>query len=205
MSVLTFGIALDFGSKLRSLQSQLERQSALLEPAEAAGFEVVAAGETSAPGAFHLPNALLVLAALAQRTQMRLCSGVLLLPAWPVWKLALDTAQLDQLSGGRLILGVGLGSPALQQRNGWPAGAIAETVDETLQCLRRLWSGASDFDGKHVRASGALPLLPASGERVPIWVGGAIRRSAVRAATLGDGWYGGVNFRLSDLPRQAAL
>jgi alkanesulfonate monooxygenase SsuD/methylene tetrahydromethanopterin reductase-like flavin-dependent oxidoreductase (luciferase family) len=37
---------------------------------------------------------------------------------------------------------------------------------------------------------------------VPIWVGGSIRRSAARAARLGDGWYGGVTFRLSQLPRQ---
>lgn len=204
MSRLTFGIALDFGSTLRPLQAQLARQSALLEPAEAAGFDVVAAGETSSPGAFHLPNALLVLAALAQRTRMRLCTGILLLPAWPVWKLALDAAQLDQLSGGRVILGVGLGSAALRQRAGWPADAIGETVDEVLRCLRQLWSGASEFDGAHVQASGALPVLPLNGERVPIWVGGAIRRSAVRGALLGDGWYGGVNYRLSDIPRQSA-
>src|SRR5216683_5063227 len=48
------------------------------------------------------------------------------------------------------------------------------------------------------QAAGAAALYA----RVPIWVGGAIRRSAVRAARLGDGWYGGVNFRLSQLPRQ---
>src|SRR6266852_257995 len=68
MPRLTFGIALDFGSKLRPLQAQLERQSALLEVAEAAGCEMVAAGESVSAGGFHLPNALLVLAALAQRT-----------------------------------------------------------------------------------------------------------------------------------------
>jgi alkanesulfonate monooxygenase SsuD/methylene tetrahydromethanopterin reductase-like flavin-dependent oxidoreductase (luciferase family) len=202
MPHLTFGIALDFGSKLRPLRAQLERQSALLEPAERAGFAIVAAGETGSPGAFHLPNALLVLAALAQRTGLRLCTGIALLPAWPVRKLALDSAELDQLSGGRVILGVGLGSPPLQAQSGWPAEAIGETADETLEALRQLWSGATDYNGKHVTASGALPVVPLNNGRVPIWVGGAIRRSAVRAARLGDGWYGGVNFRLSRLARQ---
>ena len=113
---LTFGIALDFGSKLRPLRAQLERQSALLEPAEAAGFEIVAAGETARPAPFTCPTRCVALAALAQRTHMRLCTGIALLPAWPVWRLALDAAELDQLSGGRLILGVGLGTPALQSR-----------------------------------------------------------------------------------------
>jgi alkanesulfonate monooxygenase SsuD/methylene tetrahydromethanopterin reductase-like flavin-dependent oxidoreductase (luciferase family) len=203
MPRLTFGIALDFGSKLRPLHAQLTRQCALLEAAYAAGFEIVAAGESVSPGAFHLPNALLVLAALAQRTRLRLCTGIALLPAWPAWRLALDAAQLDQLSGGRLILGVGLGTPALQSRGGWPRDAIGEMADETLECLRRLWAGASAYAGNHLTVSGALPVLPFNKTQVPIWVGGSIRRSAVRAARLGDGWYGGVNFRLSQLPRQA--
>src|SRR5690242_18358984 len=106
---LTFGVALDFGSKQRPLHAQLERQSALLSHCEAAGFQIVAAGESASPGAFHLPNALLVLASLAQRTRLRLCTGVALLPAYSPRRLALDAAELDQLSGGRLILGIGLG------------------------------------------------------------------------------------------------
>jgi len=204
MPRLTFGVALDFGSQLRPLSAQLERQTALLEAAEAAGFEIVAAGETTSPNSFHLPNALVVLTALAQRTRIRLCTGIALLPAWPVWRLALDTAELDQLSGGRLILGVGLGSRPIQTRAGWPAEAIGETVDETLEALRALWSGADEYSGARVRVSGALPILPLQGGHVPIWVGGAIRRSAVRAARLGQGWYAGVNFRLSALPKQIA-
>jgi alkanesulfonate monooxygenase SsuD/methylene tetrahydromethanopterin reductase-like flavin-dependent oxidoreductase (luciferase family) len=201
---ITFGLALDFGSQQRSLRAQLERQSALLEAAEAAGFEMVAAGESSSAGGFHLPNALLVLSAIAQRTTLRLCTGIVLLPQWPLWKLALDAAELDQLSDGRFTLGVGLGSPALQRLAGWPADAIGETADETLQGLRELWSGAAEYQGKHVKANGKLPILPSTERVIKIWVGGAIRRSAVRAARLGDGWYGGVNYPLSQLPQQSA-
>jgi alkanesulfonate monooxygenase SsuD/methylene tetrahydromethanopterin reductase-like flavin-dependent oxidoreductase (luciferase family) len=119
-----------------------------------------------------------------------------------VRKLALDAAQLDQLSGGRLVLGVGLGSAAVQSRNGWPADAIGETADETLEALRTLWSGASEYAGRYVTANGALPVLPVNSTGVPIWVGGAIKRSAVRGARLGDGWYGGINLRLARLPGQ---
>jgi alkanesulfonate monooxygenase SsuD/methylene tetrahydromethanopterin reductase-like flavin-dependent oxidoreductase (luciferase family) len=202
MSGLTFGLALDFGSRLRPVSEQLERQSGLFDSAEAAGFEMVAAGESSSPGAFHLPNALQVLSAVTQRTRMRLCTGVVLLPAWPVWRLALDAAQLDQLSGGRLILGVGLGTAALQARGGWPADSIAKTTDEYLECLRQLWSGASEFNGAHVRAMGSLPMQPLRSGGVPLWVGGGIRRSASRAARLGEGWYAGVSFPLSRIPAQ---
>ncbi len=202
MKRLTFGLALDFGSRLRPLHEQLERQAALLEVAEEAGFEIVAAGESSVGGSFHLPNALLVLAAIAQRTRMRLCTGILLLPAWPLARPALDTAELDQLSDGRLILGIGIGSAALQARAGWPADAVGDAVDESLQALRTLWAGGSEYAGVHISVDAAVPILPAQGARLPIFVGGAIRRSARRAARLGDGWYGGVNYRLSAVPAQ---
>jgi alkanesulfonate monooxygenase SsuD/methylene tetrahydromethanopterin reductase-like flavin-dependent oxidoreductase (luciferase family) len=200
---VSFGVALDFGSALRPLDAQLERQLRLAQQAEAAGFELVAAGESAAPGGFHLPNAVLVLATLARHTRLRLCTGVVLLPAWSAWKLALDAAQLDQLSGGRLVLGVGLGSAALHARAGWPAGAVGETADETLAAIHALWSGASEYRGEHVSVGHGLPILPRQPAGPPIWVGGSIRRSAVRAARYGDGWYAGVGFPLSRVGEQS--
>jgi alkanesulfonate monooxygenase SsuD/methylene tetrahydromethanopterin reductase-like flavin-dependent oxidoreductase (luciferase family) len=198
---LIFGVALDFGSRLRPLHEQLERQATLLPLAEAAGFELVAAGESSASDGFHLPDAMQVLSAVCLRTRMQLCTGIALLPAWEPWKLALDAAQLDQLSGGRLILGVGIGTAALQARAGWPAGATSQRVDEYLAALRLLWAGNAHFDGDPLHIANSLPIRPTSPDGPPIWVGGAVRRSAVRAARYGRGWYAGVNFRLSQLPR----
>jgi alkanesulfonate monooxygenase SsuD/methylene tetrahydromethanopterin reductase-like flavin-dependent oxidoreductase (luciferase family) len=197
---LTFGVALDFGSRLRALDAQLERQAGLLEAAEAAGFELVAAGETSSAGAFHLPNALQVLASLTLRTRLRLCTGIALLPAWDPWKLALDAAQLDQLSGGRCVLGVGIGTSALQAQAGWPAEATSQRIDEYLDAVRALWAGAGEFHGEQLHITRGLPILPAAPDGPPIWVGGQVRRAAVRAARVGQGWYAGVGFRLSQLP-----
>ena len=198
---LTFGVALDFGSGRRGVAQQLERQTGLLASAEAAGFELVAAGESALGGSFHLPDALQVLAAICQRTRLRLCTGIALLPAWDAWKLALDAAQLDQLSGGRLVLGVGIGTPALQMRAGWDADAISPTVDEYLAALRALWTGGAGYAGSHLRVADGLPILPLQPNGPPIWVGGTVRRSAVRAARYGQGWYAGINFRCSQLPR----
>lgn len=197
---LTFGLALDFGSSLRPLDVQFERQAGLLPLAEAAGFAFVAAGESASAGSFHLPNAIQVLAALSSRTRLRLVTGIALLPAWDPWKLALDTAQLDQLSGGRMVLGVGIGAPALQARAQWPAEAISQRVDEYLAAVRALWSGQKQFHGSQLRIDTGLPISPTGPEGPPIWVGGTVRRSAVRAAR-DQGWYAGVNFRLSHLPR----
>ena len=184
----SFGVALDFGSSLRSVAAQLERQAGILQYAEDAGFSMVAAGEVLAPTAFHLPNALEVLAAVALRTRVRLCTGIALLPAWDVEKLALDAAELDQLSGGRLTLGIGLGSAALRRSAGWPENHAGQTVDDYLAKLRSLWT------------DGSLAISPVQPGGPPIWVGGSIRRSARRAARLGQGWYAGINFRLSRLP-----
>jgi alkanesulfonate monooxygenase SsuD/methylene tetrahydromethanopterin reductase-like flavin-dependent oxidoreductase (luciferase family) len=199
-----FGVALDFGSRVRPLQQQLERQAGLLRAAEDAGFELVAAGESSSAGSFHLPNPLQVLAAITLRTRLHLCTGIALLPAWDPWKLALDTAQLDQLSGGRFVLGVGIGSAALQARAGWPPGAISEHVDAYLTAIRALWSGATEVGGDRLHINAGLPIRPTTPDGPPIWVGGAVRRSAVRAARLGGGWYAGINYRLSALPRMVS-
>jgi alkanesulfonate monooxygenase SsuD/methylene tetrahydromethanopterin reductase-like flavin-dependent oxidoreductase (luciferase family) len=161
---------------------------------------MVAAGEIVNPGGFHLPNALQVLGALCLSTRLRLCTGVLLLPAWQPWRLAQDAAQLDQLSGARLVLGVGLGTAALQARGGWAADAIGDTANEYLAALRALWSGAAEYRGRHLDVSAGLGVPPMNTGGPPVWVGGSIRRTAVRAARHADGWYAGINFRLSRLP-----
>ena len=49
--------------------------------------------------------------------------------------------------------------------------------------------------------STGLPIRPIAPDGLPIWVGGQVRRAAVRAARVGQGWYAGVGFRLSLLPR----
>ena len=198
---LRFGVALDFGSRLRALDAQLERQAGLLPLAEAAGFEFLAAVSSVGWG---LPPAQRAAGAGRRQpgTRLRLCTGIALLPAWDPWKLALDAAQLDQLSGGRFVLGIGIGTVALQARAGWPADATSQRIDEYLDAMRALWSGAREFHGEQLHVRGGLPILPTTPEGPPIWVGGSVRRAAVRALVrVGHGWYAGVSFLRSQLPR----
>lgn len=119
------------------------------------------------------------LAAMAQNTQrIRLGTLVTPLPRRRPWKLARETVSVDQLSGGRLILGVGIGVNHWREYSafGEPAddalhGAM---LDEGLEVLAGLWSGEPfSFQGQHYQVQDAhfLP-PPVQQPRIPIWVAG---------------------------------
>jgi len=88
-------------------------------------------------------------------------------------KLAREIATLDQLSAGRLILGVGLGEDYEYEAFGEPLDRRGQRLDEALTVLTGLLTGEPvDFDGRHfvVHSPPALP-RPVNGT-IPIWVGG---------------------------------
>lgn len=111
------------------------------------------------------------------------------------WKLASETATLDRLSNGRLILAVGLGAPD----TGFAAfGEVtdrrvrAELLDEGLDIVTGLWRGQPfNYDGKHYtvrETTFSPPDPPVQQPRVPIWVVGAWpRRKSLQRALRYDG------------------
>mgnify|MGYP001813195361 FL=1 len=121
------------------------------------------------------PWVLLTAAALATE-RVRIGTMVTPVARRRPWKLARETATLDQLSGGRLILGVGLGYPADLEYAALgeePDDRLrAEKLDEGLQVLTGLWTGEPfSFDGRHFHIDDAqfLP-TPVQRPRIPIWV-----------------------------------
>jgi len=96
------------------------------------------------------------------------------------WKLASETVTLDNLSGGRLILSVGLGAVDTgfnafgEETN---RKTRAELLDEGLDILTGLWQGQPfHYDGKHYQVKETdfmPPPLPIQQPRIPIWVVGA--------------------------------
>jgi alkanesulfonate monooxygenase SsuD/methylene tetrahydromethanopterin reductase-like flavin-dependent oxidoreductase (luciferase family) len=202
-----FGLALDFVSDELSLDQVIARYVPLIRLAESYGFESVWAGEsytTSPGGGAHLPSPLLALAALAPQVSCRLGTGVTLLPMWQPLKLAYDVAVLDQLSGGRFVLGVGLGNPGTWRRFGVDTADMGTRVDETLELLRALWSGERGYHGQVVSVEHGIAPLPRQPGGPPFWVGGGVRRSAQRAARYGEAWYASTNHGFTLIRRQSA-
>ena len=117
-------------------------------------------------------------AAAARTTRIRLGPMVTPLPRRRVTKLARETVALDHLSGGRLILGVGLGAnDELEFADFGETGdrrIRAAILDESLELLDLLWSGQPvDYQGQHLRVRSA-PFLPRPLQRprIPVWVAG---------------------------------
>lgn len=126
-------------------------------------------------------DAWVLLTAAAMRTD-RIRLGTMLTPLSRMrpWKLASETATLDNFSGGRVTLSVGLGAV---DTGFTEFGEVtdrrtrAELLDEGLEILTGLWRGQPfSFDGKHyhVRPSDFMvPRPPQQQPRIPIWVVGA--------------------------------
>jgi alkanesulfonate monooxygenase SsuD/methylene tetrahydromethanopterin reductase-like flavin-dependent oxidoreductase (luciferase family) len=156
-------------------------------------------------------DAWVALTAAAMKTErIRLGTMLTPLPRRKPWDLAGQTAALDNLSGGRVILSVGLG--ALHE--GWlaferdvPRRTRAELLDEGLAVLTGLWSGQPfEFSGTHfdVRPTDFhVPAAPVQRPRIPIWVVGLWPAPpSMRRAARWDGWL--PNFRGQPVDGSAA-
>lgn len=150
-------------------------------------------GERSATLAVGDP--WIALAAIAMRTEfIRLGPLVTPLPRRRPWKVARETVALDHLSGGRLILGVGLGYPPdadfAMFGEETDDSVRAEKLDEGLEILTGLWSGRPySHRGAQYQIQETVFLPPpVQVPRIPIWVGGVWpHRRPFRRAARWDG------------------
>jgi alkanesulfonate monooxygenase SsuD/methylene tetrahydromethanopterin reductase-like flavin-dependent oxidoreductase (luciferase family) len=135
------------------------------------------------------------LAAIAVKTKrIRIGTTVTALPRLKPWNVARQTVTLDHLSGGRLILGVGLGvkESCDYARFGEVDDnrVLAEKLDESLDIITGLWKGKPfSYTGKHYRL-GKSVFLPSTKQkpRIPIWVAASWPREApFRRAAKWDG------------------
>lgn len=202
-----FGLAIDFWNPNKPLNQALDDYGRLFAIAERYGFDSIFAGENRpvVPETGHVPSPLLILAAIANRTSLRLGTGVTLLPVWQPLRLAYDGALLDQLSQGRLVLGVGNGSPQTLLRFGIPPAETAARVDEALALLKRAWSGADGFEGQHFSYKGIVYPGPVQPGGPPILIGGTVPRAVRRATDMADGWIGATQFHYQLIKKLAGL
>ena len=139
--------------------------------------------------AYHDPFVLFSFIAGCTR-KICFAPGVLILAQRQAVLVAKQAASLDELSGGRLRLGVGVGWNELEftglNENFKNRGKRSE---EQVQVMQALWANDHvDFKGKYhtIDDSGINP-RPKSG-RVPVWFGGHVDATLERTAKWGDGW-----------------
>jgi probable F420-dependent oxidoreductase len=129
--------------------------------------------------------------AAAATTRLRLHTNLLVLPYRNPFLAAKSVASLDALSGGRVILGVGVGYLQAEfDALGVPIDERAARADEALAAMTAAWTGDPvDADGLGFTArSTVIAPSPAQRPHPPIWVGGNSRAAMRRAITFGQGW-----------------
>jgi probable F420-dependent oxidoreductase len=140
---------------------------------------------------FEAATVMAYVAGITERVQIG--AAILIVPYRHPLLLAKALATADQLSGGRLILGAGLGW--LESESvlmGVPHRKRARVADETLAVLRACWeSDRPEFHGDVYDLGGFhFAPRPHRDRRLPILVGGATTAALRRAVRFGDGWIG---------------
>jgi probable F420-dependent oxidoreductase len=164
----------------------------LLRAVESLGFDAFYTGEHFIYDK-EIQDALPVLgAAAAATTRIAIGSAAVLTPLYPPLLLAKAASTIDLLSGGRLVLGVGVGGefPAEFAAFGIPMSERGRRTDEAIDVLRAFWSGESvHYRGRHyVIDGGAIAPPPVQPGGPPIWVTGRSDPAMRRAALRGDGF-----------------
>jgi alkanesulfonate monooxygenase SsuD/methylene tetrahydromethanopterin reductase-like flavin-dependent oxidoreductase (luciferase family) len=158
--------------------------SAILEwarRAEQRGFHGLATIDRIA---FPSYDTLATLAAAAAVTsRIGLVSNVLLTPLYPPPLLAKSAASIDQISGGRFTLGLGVGGRADDfEVMGRDLHRRGRDMDESLDLLHRAWKGERFGDGQPICPT------PTNDDRVPVLIGGGVDAAIRRTVEWGAGW-----------------
>src|SRR5262245_45320933 len=165
---------------------------ALAQRAADLGFDSVWAGDSLLARPRHDP--LTLLAGVAVRVpRLELGTAVLLVALRNPVVLAQQVATLDQISEGRVILGVGIASDLPNIRAEFAAAGVpfekrVGRLLEGLRLCRELWTGSAVcLDGRW-RVEGMLGVTPHRPGGPPLWIAGALPASLERAGRHFDGW-----------------
>lgn len=185
---------------------------ALAQAGEAAGFESLWTVEhTVVPGGYGstypyaasgklaggqddipLPDPLIWMAYVAAATKrINLATGILILPQHEPVLAAKQIATLDHMSGGRVLLGIGVGWLKEEfEALGVPFEQRGARTDEYILAMRELWSADKPtFNGRFTKFKDAYCRPQPVKKMVPIIVGGHSDAAAKRAGRLGDGFF----------------
>ncbi len=205
--------AVRFGVAFANIGSFVEPMEAirLARAAEASGFESIwTVDHVVVPGGYRskypydpsgrlpsgeatvFPDPLIWLAYVAAMTStLRLGTGILIVPQRNPVVLAKELATLDHLSGGRVILGAGIGWLEEEFRAlGVPFTGRGTRTEESIAAMRALWSeDQASFEGTTASFTDCFLRPQPVGGSIPVHVGGASPAAARRAGRIGDGFF----------------
>ena len=116
-------------------------------------------------------------------------TSIVLVPLHNPMHLAKQVTTLQELSGGRFTLGVGMGWHKDEYDfMGMEFRGRGRRADEAIRLMRALWNGEKDFSGKYWSFQDATS-EPHPSKQPEIWVGGSSDRAIRRARDLGDAWH----------------
>ena len=182
----------EFG-RLAQLADELGYES--LWTAEHIVLPDVAPGEgVMRPGNMPFLDSIAILSYLAAFTKsIKLATGVLLLPQHEPLLLAKQIASVDVLSGGRVIVGIGVGSVEAEAKAlGVPMSERGSRGNEYLEAMVAVWTQAHpSYHGRHVNFEGidAYP-RPVQQPHPPFVIGGRSEGAYRRTVKYAAGWYG---------------
>ena len=139
---------------------------------------------------YHPMSVLSYLAATTKRAMLG--TSVLVLPYHNPVELAKYAATLDQISGGRLTLGVGAGATTEEfELLGIPLRSRGTLTDESIAIMKELWTSARpSFKSSRWNIEETIfTPKPKQTPHIPFWIGGSSPAALRRAAQVGDGWH----------------
>ena len=158
--------------------------------AEELGFSDLWVTENTLDWAFSFDPACILTYAAAVTTRIRLGVAVVVLPIHHPAFIAHQFATLDWISGGRAILGLGMGRDHHFEQFEIPMKERVRRLREGLGVMKAIWTQPKvDHEGEFWHMHGhEMKLKPVQKPHLPVWFGGDHPNAVRRAAQLADGW-----------------
>jgi probable F420-dependent oxidoreductase len=178
-----------------------------LQRAESHGFDSAWTQENPLGRMPTLDSVHLLTFAAAYTTRMRLGCAVHLTAVHSPVHLAKSLMTIDHLSSGRVIVGVGLGTPRHDSAFGVDSATRVARFTEGLRLMKALWTEPSvSFDGRFFKLdNAAMEPKPVQKPRPPIWFGASHPNALRRAVRYGDGFIGAGSTSTADFANQVVL
>ena len=175
--------------------------------AEALGFRDLWVTENTLDHVTCFDPVVILTYAAAVTSRIRLGASVVVLAIHSPLLVAHQWATLDYVSGGRAILGVGLGREHHYKQFQIPEAGRVRRFREAVALIKALWTQPSvSFQGEFYQIeSGTMSPKPVQQPHLPIWMGVGHPNAVRRAASLGDGWMGSGGSSIAEFARSVPV